>query len=288
MNLSGGLGNQLFQICAGFYIEKKLGIRMTYDVTYLSGEKKNQSNNYTRTFEVLDLLDSNQIVKSSLPLNLYSSSQQLKMKLSSDKYIFEANLLDDLISRITPKTQEISGYFQNAKIVETVWPQLKARLASSNRFSKILEVQPTNQIAVHLRFGDYIDNPNTKKIFGLTEPSYYEKSIQLFKSLNFEVTEILVVSDSYQNANDFLNWEKFECNVSFISSDDPVTDFCRITESSNVIMSNSTFSWWGAWFAHALFGAKVIMPSPWFAESDKADPELLVQGWRIEPRLFSI
>jgi hypothetical protein len=44
-------------------------------------------------------------------------------------------------------------------------------------------------------------------------------------------------------------------------------DIHAIARCSNVIMSNSTFSWWGSWMhGPRIDGQKVIYPSRWFGE----------------------
>ena len=76
-------------------------------------------------------------------------------------------------------------------------------------------------------------------------------------------------------------------NLNFVSNSEPLADLVELARSSHLIISNSTFSWWGAWIASKIHNSKVIYPRPWFA--DPLDPELpiFVKSWKSLNRIYS-
>ena len=69
------------------------------------------------------------------------------------------------------------------------------------------------------------------------------------------------------------------------------------TLCANNVVSNSSFSWWGAWLAHerrrrAGLGGRVLAPSMWFGYAAKAAgatwDDLYFAGTEIVPNRYSL
>jgi hypothetical protein len=60
----------------------------------------------------------------------------------------------------------------------------------------------------------------------------------------------------------------------FVDGNTELEDLAVLSQASSVVMSNSTFSWWGAYIAHKERNASIIYPSPWF-NTDKMQPQKL-------------
>ena len=186
------------------------------------------------------------------------------------------------------KTKKISGFFQNSELVDKTWPEFAKKLAKSNVFSKFVDLQPINRVAMHLRFGDYSDDPNTKSYYGLTKASYY---VLAYEELNKNISnklEVLVVTDDVEKAKKTINNENCNTLVTYVSNKSAIDDLFEISRSSHVVMSNSTFSWWGAWFAHKSHGAKIVYPRPWFADNSNPDLPIYFSSWTAKKRDFFI
>jgi len=84
--------------------------------------------------------------------------------------------------------------------------------------------------------------------------------------------EIVVVTDNINRAKETLGLD-----VEYISNS-PIEDFYLLTHCDYLIMSNSSFSWWGSW----LSGAITIAPPAWlqpFVNQDCID--LYCKNWII-------
>lgn len=286
--LSGGLGNQLFQLAAGTYIESNLERTVLYDVSNLIGNLKSEPGNYTRNLEISELIDPNKIVSSRLPLRAQIYKYTIERTLFSNSLLVENGPTDHLIPKITEQTKKISGFFQHASLVEKSWTSLQEKLIQSNKFSKFFNSQKINRIAIHLRFGDYSDDPRTKSTYGLTKLEYYLESYREITEQNLPKFEIAVVSDNLEMAKKTINHENTQTEVTYISNSSAIDDLFEIARSSHVVMSNSTFSWWGAWFAYQNHEAKVIYPRPWFADNSDPDLPIYFDRWIAKKREFFV
>ena len=124
---------------------------------------------------------------------------------------------------------DLHGWFQSEKYFGSTIPKLK-------NITKEL-----NTIAVSIRRGDYIGNPN-----------YYEIPIHWYISAllsidNWQQHKILFFSDDIEYCH-----VHFEClpNAEFCSGTD-IQQLQRMASCEKHIIANSTFSWWGAYLSES-------------------------------------
>lgn len=99
---------------------------------------------------------------------------------------------------------------------------------------------------IHFRGGDYIGNEChdvlNKRYWDLATSMLLDKSIEV--RTDDADAAYKVFGDKYR-----------------IISGDYMDDLYAITQARSIVMSNSTFSWWGAWLSDA---ERVIAPKDWF------------------------
>lgn len=100
--------------------------------------------------------------------------------------------------------------------------------------------------AIHFRGGDYTGN----KCHNVLDKDYWDKAISLLPN-----DPIMVFTDDIDAAREMFN------NKYPVASNRDMYDMYVITRAKSIIMSNSTFSWWGAWLSNA---ETVIAPKKWF------------------------
>jgi hypothetical protein len=287
LTLAGGLGNQLFQLSAGIYLEEKLGRKVIYDFSNLTTQPKAEMGNYTRKFEIQDLVRDNESINTRYPLRVDYPVRFIRRLLNPDSVIIETDPNFDALERVNGKTTAIYGYFQRASIVNEAWPTLKSKLEKSAKFAPLINSEKIDRIAIHIRFGDYSDDPRTKSVHGLTSTKYFEQAINFVRSNENRHTPILVVTDDQAQAADFISPFSDSSTIDIISNPNPIYDLTEICRSSHVVITNSTFSWWGGWIANKVHNSSITYPRPWFA--DISDPELpiYVNGWTGMKREFA-
>lgn len=268
--LMGGLGNQLFQIAAGLELQARTTRNVLFTDLLLNHKYSRKVT--PRDFDSRCFLNSHEIKKAShlTKLQLALATHNLFGSISKE------NLLPDGSSYgVTDGSRFLIGYFQNYKTVDLVQSVLIDRFLPF--ITAVQESYKTNEntIGIHIRFGDYLSNPETRKFHGLTSLSYYEKAVKHVQTFS-DINHVTVFSDDRIRAKQLL-MEFKDTQIDFDLAPitkTPVDDLLLLSTCEAIIGSNSTFSWWSSWIASVLYGTPIVLPSPWFAVQ-KPEEELL-------------
>lgn len=270
VELAGGLGNQLFMFYAGLYFSQALNKEVIYDISDFSRIAKIHPGHNLQTLGFLD--DYEVRSKASARINFLSESAYAQRALSRlltplkkghNNAEFRAQELGYVASDlIPPNTRKIRGYFQTWRYFSEVRqkPVLTAKSVSNqtNWFQdKSKQAKDERPIALHIRKGDYL-LPKNRKI-GLLAHSYYKS---FFEKVN-EGNPVWIFTDSPQIVSqDFRNLgQKIEI-IQPPTNSDPVESLLLLSMASEIVISNSTFSWWAAQISGS--DTKVYAPSKWF------------------------
>lgn len=155
---------------------------------------------------------------------------------------------------------KISGYCQNEKyfahhrdrLLRLFKPNQSDLHYIQKKYSRILHHD--NSVSVHLRYY-YGEVPNDTS-FLQYDREYFEKAMALFPKNSLFV----VTSDNIEFARKNIPTDRGE--VIFIEHEPFYIDFFLQTMCKHNIISNSTFSWWGAWL-NANPHKKVVRPLHW-------------------------
>ena len=151
----------------------------------------------------------------------------------------------------------LRGYFQSEKYFEKDYIRDLFSIDNSTLQyinKKYGELFRDEINSLHIRRGDYLKRPQRQPICSLR---YYKSAINLLGGNK----RYLVLSDD-------IEWCKkhFKGNNFFFSEkEDPIVDLYLQTMCNNNIISNSSFSWWGAWL-NSNSQKKVIAPKQWFGK----------------------
>ncbi len=136
-------------------------------------------------------------------------------------------------------------------------------------------------VLIHVRRGDYVTNIHAGSFHGAKDISYYDDAAAtLFKKLGEDKTSrihFFVVSDDIAWVKENL---KIKANVTYVSrpgikdyEEMPLMSLCH-----HHIISNSTFSWWGAWLSENQ-NKIVIGPKQWVLDPKVNTRDVMPQGW---------
>ena len=177
----------------------------------------------------------------------------------------------------------LSGYYQSEKFFDK---KLVAELFSIDDKSKkhieesYGEIFKNEIISINVRRGDYLKRPLRQPI---CEMPYFKKAINYFG----RDKRYLIISDD-------IEWCKKKFigdNYLFIDDEPPVIDLYLQTYCTHNIISNSTFSWWGAWL-NPNVNKIVVAPKNWFGVQMKEldTKDLIPDNWvRVaNPRTISL
>lgn len=266
--MQGGLGNQLFIYYAGKFLETKYNKK----VVFISGSRSKIS-------EVGIVFENLQII---LPKSVFLALGKVCKKLSTirlfKKYIYFSDEIGyenikDKISKIRLYNSYFQSYyyFENSSISKFTENQKLLRFTP--RISPSLKIATQNSIGVHIRRGDYLLPKN--HYFGVLSVDYYFNALnKLMSSGNYE--SIYLFSDSKID-------KKFIATIQSGFKDKNIVDMAQSKSMSDTevfvcltlfpacVISNSTFSWWGAYLGTN--EKTVIAPDKWF--KSRTDPALI-------------
>jgi hypothetical protein len=246
--LQGGLGNQMFQISAAVALALRNGDSAVFDFekcyTPLQGNKstKYRDSIFKKINETKDFV----------PSKVFNEP-----KFSYGEITYQNNIL-------------IKGYFQSELYFEDYKEEIinlfyfsDDNLIKLNNFIKEINEKNLPITIIHIRRGDYLLNSD---FHCLCPKEYYLDSIDKLGNCCY-----IFISDD-------INWVKKEFkneNFYYFESNDEILDLTLMTIGDNVVISNSSFSWWGA-YLNRNKNKTIIAPKDWFGDKGPKDTHTLI------------
>ncbi|QTV80195.1 alpha-1,2-fucosyltransferase [Microbacterium sp. NIBRBAC000506063] len=183
LSLQGGLGNQLFEWAFGRALSAQ-GRRVIFDRVRLRGD---------RPYALGDLVERSAMMPRPVGavlalaeragwINDTSALRQVKQAVSG----FDRSVIERSAGR-----SYLRGYFQSpqyftsiaAEVRESVAAHLSTMLTARGlELAEELRADPSS-VAVHVRRGDYISDPNAAKRHGVLDGSYYDQALARMDAL---------------------------------------------------------------------------------------------------------
>lgn len=172
---------------------------------------------------------------------------------------------------------DIVGYLQSEKY----WLHCKDKVLRALEFKKELKERVKEKfdfskpvIAIHIRRGDFVNHPN----FAQLPISYFHSALNEFPQ--WRDCNIIIFSDDISYCR--LHFKHID-NVKYSENNSAIEDLCLMAQCSNFIISNSTFSWWGAYLS-GVAGENIIRPDCLYAGQYKtrhSDKDYWPASWRV-------
>tara|TARA_Y100000034_G_scaffold124541_1_gene172858 strand:+ start:262 stop:1062 length:801 start_codon:yes stop_codon:yes gene_type:complete len=247
LGLNGRLGNQMFQYAAVLALAKLLN----YDYCIPDVPP---SEDPTRRFEL-------------------DKGFNITAKKTDDFTFVEHRYTENIIqpdpllwkNRDVPDNIDLFGYFQS----EECFKNIKGLIRTEFQFKDDIYEEANNLytsligkneegISVHVRRTDYVNNEHNHPLQG---DDYYIPALKKFEA---NYNKFLIVSDDIDWCRQYSPFqsEKFI----FIENTNHFVDMCLMTLCTHNIISNSSFSWWGAWL-NPNPNKIVVAPKTWFGPS---------------------
>lgn len=251
----GRFGNQLFQIASMIGFSKK------YEC-----ELRHQPWDYDRFFQ------------GKVSGLIVPTGSVFKDVLKEPHYHYTPEFWDQHAEDFRTKYVDIIGWLQSEKYWEHCVDEVKDTLSFNTSLrigvmEKFVDALSRPTIAISIRRGDYVDNPN----YELLPIEYYLKA--LYSYFNPDDFNIVIFSDDMKYCR--IHFECFD-NVYFADGTD-VEQLCLMSMCDHFIIANSTFSWWGAYLGEKPY-SKIIRPAYLFAgdllkKSDSKD--FYPERWKV-------
>jgi hypothetical protein len=243
-NLKGGIGNQLFQIAAGYALAKRTNseFKINYNLQHNCIQGFNPKK-YKQTL-YRDIPETDYI-----PRNVYSEPHF---------HYKEIPACDDVI---------IDGYFQSLKYfddcIEDIINLFKFPITCIEKHQQIKSKLTEKTIGVHVRRGDY---KKYSTIHYLQPCEYYEAAIDMLGG-----DSLLVATDDWNSFYEEKLLHKYEDTYKIFSTSGctELDDLFLLSQCSKIVISNSTLAWWAAFLGKR--NKQVISPAKWFGYEGPQD-----------------
>ena len=273
VNISDGLGNQMFKYAFAYALSRKKGIEVKLDISEFEGSfRPYVLDQLSISLETVSQTEISQIKQNfNNPNNsLQSYKHYMEPHFNYDHNAFE--LEGKIYYRGYWQTEKYFKEYRN-ELLEAFQP--KEINASSVTYKN--RIISSNSVSLHVRRGDYVSQIVNYKKHGICSIEYYKNAVSHISD-NENSYHFFIFSDD-------LDWSKenfnFIENKTFVELPHDTPDYIEIHLMSlckHNIIANSSFSWWGAWLNNNP-GKKVIAPKNWFKDNSLNIIDLIPKEW---------
>jgi hypothetical protein len=178
----------------------------------------------------------------------------------------------------------VEGLFQNVDIVDEAWPlfgnELTFGLRESFDLVKTRLGLPDRYAAIHVRRGDYPISTYPSHAIGQLDDSYF---IQI--ASEFDLPIVILA----ENANEVESLSK-TLNAKFVVSNEecnPLETLSILNNAEQLVGSNSSLSWWGAYLA-SKSGKVSVLPEKWSQWGNHENIKLKTESIQFSPSVWKL
>jgi hypothetical protein len=302
ISLTGGLGNQLFQLAAGLSLFGSSQFSFEWGVgkPRLNSSGTPELNSFTipknvtflrkKRFSWLMSKSTGYVLRMGISPRWYENNKMIRqviIRLSEIvSFFYFGTRRKTVVCQTLGYSDKINvtnssfvvGYFQSYLYVQMhntleLMRGLKVEDPDMviHQFSKLAEEE--HPLIVHIRLGDYKHEPG----FGLLHENYYRSMIEQEWSSG-RYRKIWIFSDEPEIALSYLsNLDLSIFRTIEAPNNSTALTFELMRLGKGYIISNSTFSWWAALLAHN-DSVKVVAPEPWFRHIQEPN-QLIPPNW---------
>lgn len=290
VNISGGLGNQMFQYAFGKVISIEMNKVVHFSIDSLS------SYDSIRRFDLEDAFKL--IVTRAHPqdisevLNSWRSLPRIRRILArldnnflrGPHFFTEKNIhLSNPATSIGQSNAYLHGYWQSEDFFSAhksiIREAFQFRSGASIENQKIMmSIRLGLSIGMHVRRGDYVTNSKTNAMHGVLDVKYYFSAIASLRQ-RLPTARIFIFTDDpdWVCTHMLDKIENSEC-VNINSGRNSFRDMQLMAMCDHNIVANSSFSWWSAWL-NSNPQKIVIAPQRWFSNQLLSDTFLVPSEW---------
>ncbi len=284
VRIEGGLGNQLFQYATARSLADRLGRDLVLDLRGLqdNGDRGYMLDRYAIRGTVATLNDLQDLPfwQTSRVGRIRSRlSQRIPWLISFPVFWPESFAYDERFERISHPVYLV-GYWQSEKYFAWNRGPILGDLSLVRRLeeSPILNtIRNTTSVALHIRRGDYVTNPQAAKFHGVCDLTYYHAAVDDLVR-RFPELHVFAFSDDPGWVKENLNLSTPLHVMDVCSVDDAHIDLELMKNCRHHVIANSSFSWWGAWLSTSP-DQVVYAPRKWFADAGTDTSDVIPSCW---------
>ena len=254
INIIGGLGNQMFQYAFYLAIKDKYH-KEKIKISTLAFNGYGKHNNYELD-DIFGVYAEKATIKDlyaiAYPYIHYKLWQIGFHMLPYRKTMFKEKVFGRYYYEVfnIHKDCFFDGYWQNAQyfnsIREKILKVFAMKMIDNHNINIAQKLDSTNSVSIHVRRGDFSDNPIYN---GICELDYYQKAIDIIRK-NALIDKFYIFSNNTEwcrkHLVPLLGYIDYTI-IDWNRGRDSYKDMFLMSKCKHNIIANSTFSWWGAW-----------------------------------------
>lgn len=279
VNVIGGLGNQMFQYAFACYLKQQFpNEEILLDIHHFGHYKLHNGYELSQVFPNLSIpIASKEQVKQVtryIPHYWWSRVIRKFLPYKRTEFVEPLNRLylhnEDVVKCMGDYYYE--GYWQAMPYYQHLHCQLQQEFTfrKSNVYNAQVadKIRASHSVGIHVRRGDYLKEPAFQ---GICDLDYYQRAIAALLAKGHQYSFFLFSNDMdwcRNNIEPLLHGADV-CYVEGNKGKDSCWDIYLMSQCENLIIANSSFSWWGAYLNKR---AKMICaPKVWMNCSYEVD-----------------
>jgi hypothetical protein len=288
VKLRGGLSNQMFQYAAARRLAALHSTSVRIDTSWYDGIPVGAT---PRTYELHHLQITGtrasrwetigtdgvrNTPRTEIPVALYRKLRPRYRFVAERQFHFDPDVL------ALPDNVCLFGYWMSEKYfsdaAEIIRREFHFRNPPSPENEKwAARMRETDSVAIHVRRGDYAQDPAVAASHGQADVAYYRRAGDLVRD-RVPHPQFFVFSDDPDWARDNL---LLGDDVEYLSHNRGAAsheDLRLMSVADHNIIANSSFSWWAAWL-NANPSKLVVAPAQWMKDPSFDTRDVLPTGW---------
>lgn len=283
VKIKSGLGNQMFQYAFAKTLESLTGESVTIDLSQYKIEHLHNGFELARLFNI-DLKEApKETVEllSTIPDSFIKRIQR-KFFTKPTHYIENESVFNSNVFEIQSSCY-FEGYWQSEQyfypIKNKIIDLFEFKQPLNHSTERLCSQIDDSTVSMHIRRGDYLLGMNRN--LNLCTLDYYNAAVTLLQSYK-SINKIIIFSDDIPWCQKNLEFKNIELIfVDWNKNEDSWQDMYLMSKCHHNIISNSSFSWWGA-YLNQHWDKMVIAPAQW-NKKQKRNLRILPSDWTSLP-----
>jgi hypothetical protein len=287
VQIRSGLGNQMFQYAFARQLALKNDTKLRLDLSFYESYPLRKYELDSLSIEAQELTSIEKLVFRTALTQRFPTLRFIAERLLGGNL----TLLRDCQKGFEQEVFDVcgniylQGFWQSWKYFADIRPLLLKEFnvslpCSDLDNSSMAEIERSQSVCIHVRRGDYVNDPKTSETFGACAFDYYLDAIRYIAERIEDPTYFVFSDDPVWAKEHFGDGEKFN----YVMRDDrrrPARDLRLMQCCKHFILSNSTFGWWAAWLSRTP-NKIVVSPKFWY-KMHSTSQDLLPPDWILLP-----
>lgn len=276
--LTGGLGNQMFQYAAAKALALRLQTGFYLDITHFLTTPTGKKN--PRAYELFHFNVEERFKKPRWHW-IKKFTKSTVVYPGYERFAEQHVQVDPDFFNISGNTY-LEGCWQSAQYFMDYEKEIRKDFTfrtspEGMNLDLAYKIKQVNAISLHVRRGDYVSNAHFNQMHGTTSLNYYKNAIA-YLAQNVSDPYFFLFSDEPEWIKENLPLDfPFEI-ISHNQGEKSFEDMRLMSLCKHHIIANSSFSWWGAWLNPST-DKIVIAPKQWFNNNAWDAKDIVPKEW---------